>query len=127
VLVVVSLVVLAAFVVPYPRVAIAAAAVMLGVGARAWARGLAAASRVIALFGAQAHQLCMIACPEDTQPRSASAVSRDQSVSARAGEDHSRRSPIPVEAGGEAAYEPVFQSMVALESPSPSEIEEQFA
>jgi O-antigen biosynthesis protein len=127
VLVVVSLVVLAAFVVPYPRVAIAAAAVMLGVGARAWARGLAAASRVIALFGAQAHQLCMIACPEDTQPRSASAVTRDQSVSARAGEDHSRRSPIPVEAGGEAAYEPVFQSMVALESPSPSEIEEQFA
>jgi hypothetical protein len=48
-------------------------------------------------------------------------------VSARAGEDHSRRSPIPAEAGGKAAYEPVFKSMVALESPSSSDIEEQFA
>ena len=51
-LIVVSLVVLAVIVVPYPRVAIASAAVMMSVGARSWGRGLAAASRVIALFGA---------------------------------------------------------------------------
>lgn len=64
----VSLLALGAVASPYPRVAASAGALALGLGIRAWARGLAAATRVIALFRDQAHRMNMIECPEKTQP-----------------------------------------------------------
>jgi hypothetical protein len=39
-----------------------AAALLLGLGVRVWVRGRAAATRVIALFRAQAHQMNLIDC-----------------------------------------------------------------
>ena len=69
----------------------------------------------------------MIACPEKAQPQAASVDSRAQAVSSCTDLDNSQRSPVAAKAGGEAVYVPVFDSMGALESPSPSEIEEQFA
>ena len=48
----VSLVALAVVAPSYPRVAMGAAALVLGLGVRAWVRGLAAATRVITLFRA---------------------------------------------------------------------------
>jgi hypothetical protein len=58
----VSLVALAVVAEPYPRVAMGAAALLLGLGVRVWGRGRAAATRVIALFRAQAHQMNLIDC-----------------------------------------------------------------
>ena len=100
---------------------------MLGLGVRAWVRGLAAATRVIALFRAQAHQMDLIDCPEETQPRLAQAVSRDESESAADPGDHAQSPPNPEGAEVRGAFVPAFQSVVVLEGPSPSEIEEQFA
>jgi hypothetical protein len=61
----VSLVALAVVAQPYPRLATGAAALVLGFGVRAWVRGLAAATRVSALFRAQAHQMHLIDCSEE--------------------------------------------------------------
>jgi hypothetical protein len=52
----VSLVALEVVALTYPRLALGAAAVVLGLSARAWVRGLAEATRVIALFRAQLRQ-----------------------------------------------------------------------
>ncbi|HEX3449404.1 MAG TPA: glycosyltransferase, partial [Isosphaeraceae bacterium] len=127
VLVVVCLAALAVLVVPYPWVASAAAALMVGLGARAWGRGLAAATRVIALFRAQAYQLGLIVCPNRSEPRLTSAFLRDGSLRAAGSLEDTQPPPNPAGAGGPNAVVPVFHSVVALESPSASEIEEQFA
>jgi hypothetical protein len=110
----------------YPRVAMGAAALVLGLGVRAWARGLAAATRVIALFRAEAHQLHLIDCPEETRPPSASAVPRDESVSDAGPGDHGWSPPNSEGADVRAAFVPAFRSVV-VQSPSPSENSERFA
>ena len=123
----VSIVALAVVALPYPRVAMGAAALVLGLGVRAWVRGLAAATRVIALFRAQAHQMHLIDCPEETRPPSAPAVSRDEPESAADPGDHAQSAPNPEGAEVRGAFVPAFRSVVALDGPSPSENEEQFA
>jgi hypothetical protein len=121
-----SIVALAVVALPYPRVGMGAAAVVLGLGVRAWMRGLAAATRVIALFRAQAHRLHLIDCPEETQAPSASAVSRDESESAVGHGDHGQSRPNPDDAEDRGAFVPAFRSVV-VQGPSPSESEEQLA
>ena len=124
----VSLVALAVVALPYPRVAMGAAALVLGLGVRAWVRGLAAATRVIALFRAEAHQMHLIDCPEETRPPSAPAVSRDESPSPPT---IPATTPSPLRIPGAprsgVRFVPAFQSVVALDGPSPSENKEQFA
>jgi hypothetical protein len=123
----VSLVGLALVAVPYPRAAMGAAALVLGLGVRAWARGLAAAARVIALFRAQAHQMHLSDCPEEARSPSAPSGSRDDPGSAA---DPGVRAPSPPDPEGaevRGAFMPAFQSLVVLDGPSPSGNEEQFA
>jgi hypothetical protein len=123
----VSIVALAVVALTYPRVAMGAAVLVLGLGVRAWVRGLAAAARVIALFRAKAHEIHLIDCPEETRPPSAPAASRDDPEPAAGAGGHAQARPNP--GGGEVRSElvPAFQSMVALDGPSPSGSEEQFA
>jgi hypothetical protein len=123
----VSLVAVAVVAWPYPRLAMCAAALVLGLGVRAWVRGLAAATRVIALFRAQAHQMHLIDCSEETQPRSAPA-----SPAASLGPPtipEALGSPIRVPGGAEdrGRLVPAFGSVIAPDGPSPSENKEQFA
>jgi hypothetical protein len=108
-----------------PRVAMAAAALIVGFGARAWGRGLAAASRVMALFHTQAQRLHMVSCPEEAQLSLVSEPSRQVPESAS---EVSGRAQTPLNPGGaegRGAFLPVFPSVPTLKSPSPSEIEEQ--
>jgi hypothetical protein len=67
----VSLAAVAIIAQPYPGLAMVAAALVLGLGVRAWLRGLAAATRVIALFRTLAHQMQLCDCAEQTRPPSA--------------------------------------------------------
>ncbi len=127
VLAAVTLIALAVVATPYPRVAIAAGALLLGFGTRAWVRGLTAESRVIDLFRTQAQRMKLIACPEETQPRAPTALSRDQSVSAPGTGDHARSPQTPEVAEARGELVPVFQSAVAINNASQSETEEQFA
>jgi hypothetical protein len=123
----VSLVALAVVAQPYPRLAMAAVALVLGLGVRAWVRGLSAATRVMALFRAQAHQMDLIDCSEETRAPSAPAVSRGILGSAdgpSAGAE-SHRGPRGAEVRGRFA--PAFGSVMAQDGPSPSENEGQFA
>jgi hypothetical protein len=125
----VSIVALAVVALSYPQVATGAAALVLGLGVRAWVRGLAAATRVIALFGAQAHRMHLIDCTEEARSPSTSAVSQDEPGS-RAAADSGDHAQPPQNAGGAEvrdAFTPAFRSVVALDGPSPSENKEQFA
>ncbi len=123
----VSLVAVAVVAQPYPRLATGAAALVLGLGVRAWVRGLAAATRVIALFGAGAHQMRLIDCSEETRPPVGSGVTRGLPESANdpggAAESHS--GPGGAEVRGR--FVPAFESVIAPDGPSPSEKKEQFA
>ncbi len=123
----VSLVALAVVAQPYPRLAIGAAALALGLGVRAWVRGLAAATRVMALFRAKAHQMDLIDCSTESRPASAPAASRGIPGSADSphGDAESRPSPRGAEVCGRFA--PAFGSVMAPDGPSPSENKEQFA
>jgi hypothetical protein len=123
----VSLVALAVVAQPYPRLATGAAALVLGLGVRAWVRGLAAATRVIALFRAQSHQMDMIECSEETRPRSESVVPRDVSEPAADPGDGSQSPPDPERAETRGAFGPAFRSLVVHEGLSPSENKEQLA
>jgi GT2 family glycosyltransferase len=123
----VSLVSLAVVGLPYPRVAMGAAALALGLGVRAWVRGLAAATRVMALFRAQAHQMQLSDYPEETLLPSAQAVSRGGPESAADFGDHAQVAPNPECAEDRGPFIPAFQSMVALDGPSPSGSEEHFS
>jgi hypothetical protein len=123
----VSIVALAVVALTYPRVAMGAAALVLGLGVRAWVRGLAAATRVIALFRAQAHQMHLIDCSEEARPPSAPAVSCGVPGSADdpGADAESHSGPGGAEVRGRFA--PAFGSVVAPDGPSPSENKEQFA
>jgi GT2 family glycosyltransferase len=123
----IGLIALAITAVSSPRVAMAATAVMLGCGACIWGYGLAAATRVMALFHTQARRLHMIACPVEAQPRSDAVIPREESVSAPAPGGPTQVPSNPEDAEGRAAFVPVFQSVVTLESQSTPEINEQFA
>jgi hypothetical protein len=120
----VSLVALAVVAQPYPRPAMAAAALVLGLGARAWVRGLAAATRVMALFRAQAHQMHLIDCSEEAR---SSAVSRG--IPGSAGDPGADAESHSGPRGAEARdrFAPAFGSVMAPDGPSPSENREQFA
>ncbi len=119
----VSLVALAVVALPYPRAAAGAAVLAIGLGIRAWVRGLAAGARVIAVFRDQAHRMHLIECPEETQLRPESAVSSGESERG----DRSQAAPNPEGAEARGALGPSFRSLVELEGPSPSENTEQFA
>jgi GT2 family glycosyltransferase len=125
----VSIVALAVVALTYPRVAMGAAALVLGLGVRAWVRGLAAATRVMALFRAQAHRMHLIDCTEETRSPSVPAVSRDEpdSRSVADPDDHGQSAQHPGGAEVRDAFTPAFRSVVALDGPSPSENKEQFA
>jgi O-antigen biosynthesis protein len=127
VIAVVSLIVLAVVAVSYPVAAVAVAALLLGLGVRAWARGLSAANRVIALFRAQAHEMHLSDCPEETPAQCASARSRDAPRPADDSGDHVPASPHHEGAEARRGFLPAYPSMVALDGPSPSENREQFA
>ncbi len=124
---VVSLVSLAVVALPNPGVAMGAAALAVGLGVRAWVRGLAAATRVMALFRAQAQQMQLSDYPEETPLPSAHAVSRGGPGSAADLGDHAQVAPNPECAGDLDPFIPSFRSMVALDGPSPSGSEEQFS
>lgn len=80
VLATIGVVVIAASAVSFPGVAMAVAGVTGGFLVRAWARGLAAASRVIALFHEQAHRLQMIYCMEDKGSSPASTIPAEEAA-----------------------------------------------
>ena len=82
---------------------------------------------MIALFRAEAHQIHLIDCPEEARPPSAPAASRDDPEPAAGAGGHAHGPPN--HGGGEVRSElvPAFHSMVALDGPSPSGSEEQFA
>jgi GT2 family glycosyltransferase len=111
----------------YPRVAMIATALILALGVRAWVRGLAAATRAIALFRAQAHQMHLIDCVEEAQPRSPSADSRDQSQTTPDRDLRVQPSPNRETADGQGPFAPAFQSLAALDGPLQPRIEEEFA
>jgi hypothetical protein len=100
---------------------------MLGLAVRAWARGLAAAARVIALVRDQAHRMHLIDCPEEARPPATPAACRDDSRSASDPRDYAQSPPDPEGAKVRGARVPAFRSVVALDGPSPSENREQFA
>ncbi len=127
VLAAVTLTALAVVAAPYPRVAIVAAALLLGFGTRTWLRGLTAESRVIDLFRTQAQRMNLIACAEETQPRAVTALSRDQSMCAPGPGIHARTPQTPEVAEGRGEFVPVFQSAVTINNASQTETEEQFA
>jgi hypothetical protein len=106
----------------YPRVAMAAAALIMGLFARAWVRGLTAATRVMALFHDQAHQLHMIDCTVKTQPRSGQAVPLNEVESGHGPGGHAK---VPADTGrpqGREACVPAYRAISPLDSPSPSEV-----
>ena len=123
----VSLVALGIVAQPDPRPAMGAAALVLGLGVRAWVRGLAAATRVIALFRAQARQMDLIDCPEEAQLPSAPAVSRGLSGAVEdPGADAEPRSGSRT-AEGRGRFVRPLESVMAPGGPPPSENEEPFA
>jgi hypothetical protein len=123
----VSLVAVAVLAQPYPLVAMGAAVLVLGLGVRAWVRGLAAATRVIALFRAQAHQMHLIDCSEQTRPPVGSGVSRAvvESADDAGALAESRFGPGVAEFQGR--FVPAFGPVMLPDGPSPTENKEQFA
>ncbi len=123
----VSLVSLAVVALSYPRAAMAVAALVLGLGVRAWVRGLAAGARVVGLFRTQAHQMQMSDCPEEARPPSWQSGFREDAGSA---DDPGGAVASRPDSDGDrdrGAFVPAFPSMVALDGPSSSENTEQFA
>jgi hypothetical protein len=123
----VSLVALEVVAQPYPRLAMGAAALVLGLGVRAWVRGLAAATRVMALFRAQAHQMDLIDCTEESRPESAPAVTRGVSESADDPRADAESHSGPDGAEIRDRFAPAFGSVMAPDGPSSSGNKEQFA
>jgi hypothetical protein len=123
----VSIVAVAVVALPYPRMAMGAAALVLGLGVRAWVRGLAAATRVIALFRAEAHRIHLIDCPEEDRPPSAPAASRADLEPTTVAGGRAEAPPSLRGAEGRGEWVSAFPPMVALDGPSPSGSEEQFA
>jgi GT2 family glycosyltransferase len=127
VLAAVSAVALAAVSVPYPRIALAAVALMLALIARAWARGLASAIRVVALFRGLANQLNLIACPESPQSESESALSGDASEPASNFGSQVQSRSIAEATYNLRAFPPGRPPVAVRHSQARSEIEEQLA
>jgi O-antigen biosynthesis protein len=123
----VGVVALAIVALTYPRVTLAAAALLLALGARAWVRGLHAATRVISLFAAQARAMHLIECAQADHTESPPMASRDVCKSARCRGDDIEPAPNPEAVEAADTSGPRFQSIVQLETLAPSEIEEQFA
>jgi GT2 family glycosyltransferase len=122
----ISLVPLTVAAVSCPGVAMTAAALMLGLCARGWVRGLAAATRVMALFHTQAHQLDMIGCPEETQPGLAQEVSLAEAESVHGPGIRASNPSNAQGAEGRRGFVSVFPSVPTLDSPSAPEIKQQF-
>ena len=124
-----SLVALAVVAIPYPRVALVAAAIVLALGIRAWVAGLRAAERVITVFAIQAREMHLIECSEAAKPQAPRSVFANRHSWARDRENDVLPGPNPEALEAHAPGTPVarFESVVTLEGLSPSEIEEQFA
>jgi hypothetical protein len=120
----VGVVAVASLAMRYPLVAMAVGALFLGLGVRAWARGLAAATRVIGLFHAQAQAMDLIECRDEAQPRASSAEACPGPPAAPGGDDHAPSAPGSAARG---PFAPAFPSVVALEGPAQTRIEEEFA
>ena len=89
----VSLVALAVVALTYPRVAMAAAALALALGVRAWVRGLSAAARVVTMFGTLAQKLNLIPCAEAAQSQLPPEIYSEECVSTLAREVHVQSPP----------------------------------
>jgi O-antigen biosynthesis protein len=122
-----SMVVIAIAAVFYPRVATIATSLIVALGVRGWVRGLAAATRVIALFRVQAQQMHLIECAEEVQTRSPSANSRDQSQPTPDLDLRVQPSPNRERADGRGPFAAAFPTMVVLDGPSQSQTKEEFA
>ncbi len=126
----VSVVAWAAVALTYPRAAMAAAALAIVLGVRAWVRGLSAGSRVVTMFGALAQELNLIPCSQPAQlqlPSETSGTHTDKRSSKRPRGGHVQSPPQPEPAKLASASVPPFDSAVTLKRLSASEIEEQFA
>ncbi len=123
----VSLVALAVVAFSYPRLAMAAAALALALGFRAWVRGLSAAGRVVSMFGALARELNLVPCSLAAQSRLPSKIYSEECESTLARGVHVQSPPKLEPAKVASASVPPFESAVTLKGLSSSEIEEQFA
>lgn len=123
----VSLVALAVVALSYPRVAMAAAALAIALGVWAWVRGLSAAARVVAMFGALAQKLNLIPCSLAAQSQLPSEIYSEECVSTLARGVHVQSPARSEPAKVASASVPAFESAMTLKGLSSSEIEEQFA
>jgi O-antigen biosynthesis protein len=111
----------------YPRVAMIVIALVLALGVRTWMRGLAAATRVIALFRTQAQQMHLIDCLDEVPTRSPLADFGDQSQPTPDRDLRAQPCPDREIADGRAPFAPAFQSMMAMDGRSQPQIKEEFA